>query len=82
VVTSQGKDRPATIVLGAAGPRPLALDITAKQLADRASSEEQLRAAIAADLAAHFRGPDSLDAYQIRMHRANILRAIGDMRRQ
>ena len=82
LVAAEGKDGPATVVLGAAGPRPLALAITAKQLADTASSEEQLRAAIAADLAAHFKGPDSLDAYQIRMHRANILHAIRDMRSQ
>src|SRR5262249_53388962 len=49
VVAMQGKDGPATVVLGAAGPRPLTLVATAKQLADTASSEEQLRAAIAAD---------------------------------
>lgn len=82
VVATQGKDGPATVVLGAAGPRPLALAVTAKQLAEPASSEEHLRAAIAADLAAQFKGPDSLDAYQIRMHGANILRAIRDMRSQ
>ncbi len=82
VAAAQGKDGPATVVLGAAGPRPLTLEATAKQLAEAACTEEQLRAAIAADLAAHFRGPDGLDAYQTRMHGANILRAIRDMRSQ
>lgn len=81
-VVAQGKDGPATVVLGAAGPRPFILTETAKQIADGASSEEQMRAAIAADLATHFKGTDSLDGYQIRMHRANILRAIRDMRSQ
>jgi aerobic carbon-monoxide dehydrogenase medium subunit len=82
VVAAPGKDGPATVVLGAAGPRPLTLEATAKQLAEAACTEEQLRAAVAADLAAHFRGPDGLDAYQTRMHGANILRAIRDMRSQ
>jgi carbon-monoxide dehydrogenase medium subunit len=82
VAVAQGKHGPTTVMLGAAGPRPLPLTATAKQLADAASSEEQVRAAIAVDLAAHFKGTDSLDAYQIRMHRANILRAIRDMRSQ
>ena len=52
---------------------------TANRLTDAASSEEQLRAAIAADLDAHF---SDLDAYQKRMHTANILRAVKDMRAQ
>ena len=43
------------------------------------SSEEQLRAAIATDLDAHFA---DLDAYQKRMHTANILRAVREMRAQ
>jgi carbon-monoxide dehydrogenase medium subunit len=79
IVAAQGKDGPVSAVLGAAGPRPLPLPATATQLADVAATEEQLRAAIAVDLDAHFVG---LDAYQKRMHTANILRAARDMRAQ
>lgn len=82
VAVQAGNDGPATVVLGAAAPRPLALAITAKELTKPAASEDELRASIAADLATHFRGTDSLDGYQIRMHRANILRAIRDLRSQ
>ena len=82
VVTAQGSGGPATAVLGAAGPRPLMLAETAKNIAAGETADEQLRAAIAADLAAHFKGTDSLDAYQVRLHRANILRAIREMRSQ
>jgi carbon-monoxide dehydrogenase medium subunit len=80
VVAVQGKDGPATVALSAAGPRPIALAATARQLLGATSSEDEIRAAIATDLATHFRGPDSLDPYQIRMHRANIVNAIRDMR--
>ncbi len=79
VVTAAGKDGPATVVLGAAGPRPRPMAATANQLAVPATTEEQLRAAIATDLDANFEG---LDAYQKRMHTANILRAARDMRTQ
>ena len=79
IVAEQGKYGPISVVLGAAGPRPLPLPRTAEQLAVVGSSEEQLRGAIAADLAAQFAG---LDAYQTRMHMANILRAARDMRAQ
>jgi carbon-monoxide dehydrogenase medium subunit len=79
IATSQGKDGPVSVVLGAAGPRPRAMTATAAQLAAPASSEEQVRAAIAADLDAHFA---DLDAYQKRMHTANVLRAVRDMRAQ
>ena len=78
-IVTQGKDGPVSAVLGAAGPRPLPLPATAAQLAVSDTSEEQLRAAVAADLDAHFAG---LDAYQKRMHTANILRAARDMRAQ
>ncbi len=77
IATSQGKDGPVGVVLGAAGPRPRAM--TATQLAVQTGSEEQVRAAIAADLDTHFAG---LDAYQKRMHTANVLRAVRDMRAQ
>jgi carbon-monoxide dehydrogenase medium subunit len=82
VAVQQGNDGPAMVVLGAAAPRPLTLTVTAKELTKSATSEDELRASIAADLATHFRGHDSLDGYQIRMHRANILRAIRDLRSQ
>jgi len=76
-IATQAKDGPISVVLGAAGPQPRPMTATAAQLAVVASSEEQVRAAIAADLDAHFTG---LDAYQKRMHTANILRAVRDMR--
>jgi carbon-monoxide dehydrogenase medium subunit len=79
IATSQGKDGPVSVVLGAAGPRPRSMTATATQLAVLGSSEEQLRAAIAADFDAHF---TDLDAYQKRLHTANILRAVKDMRAQ
>jgi len=66
-------------VLGAAGPRPRPMTATATQLGVLGSSEEQLRTAIAADFDAHF---TDLDAYQKRLHTANILRAVKDMRAQ
>jgi hypothetical protein len=50
---------------------------TGNQLAVATSTEEQLRAAIATDLDAHF---TDLDSYQKRMHTANILRAVREMR--
>jgi carbon-monoxide dehydrogenase medium subunit len=77
IATAQGKDGPISVVLGAAGPRPRPKTATSTQLALAASTEEQLRAAIATDLDAHFSG---LDSYQRRMHTANILRAVREMR--
>ena len=79
IVAAQGKDGPVSAVLGAAGPRPLPLTATANQLSMIGSTEEQVRGAITADLDSHFAG---LDAYQKRMHMANILRAVRDMRAQ
>lgn len=78
-VVAQDRDGLVSAVLGAAGTRPQALTATAAQLADPSCSEQQVRAAIATDLHAHFAG---LDAYQKRMHTANILRAAQDMRTQ
>ena len=77
IATTQGKDGPISVVLGAAGPRPRPMTATGNQLTAVASTEEQLRAAIATDLDAHFTG---LDSYQRRMHTANILRAVREMR--
>jgi carbon-monoxide dehydrogenase medium subunit len=77
VATAQGKDGPISVVLGAAGPRPRPMIATGNQLAVAVSTDAQLRAAIATDLDAHFTG---LDAYQRRLHTANILRAVREMR--
>jgi aerobic carbon-monoxide dehydrogenase medium subunit len=79
IVASQGRDSPVSVVIGAAGPRPCLLSAVAKQLRAATSSDEELRTAIAADLALHV--PDA-DAYQKRMHAANILRAAREMRAQ
>jgi carbon-monoxide dehydrogenase medium subunit len=79
IATTQGGDGPVTIVLGAAGPHARRLDATAGMLGLGETSEEQLRAAIAADLNAHFADQD---AYQKRMHTATILRAVREMRAQ
>jgi carbon-monoxide dehydrogenase medium subunit len=70
-------DGAAAVVLGAAGPRPRAMTATSASVTAPGSTEERLRAAIDADLDAQFAG---LDAYQKRMHTANILRAVRDMR--
>ena len=67
------------MVLSAAGPKPHALVATANLLQTPDTTEEQLRAAIAADLDGYF---TDLDPYQRRMHAANILRAVRDMRAQ
>jgi carbon-monoxide dehydrogenase medium subunit len=79
IAARQGKDGPAVVVLGAAGPKPHALIATANLLQLPATTEEELRAAVAADIDAHIK---DLDPYQRRMHAANILRAIRDMRAQ
>ena len=79
VVTATAKDISVKAVLGAAGARPRALVATASQLEIPGSTEEQIRAAIAADLNAYF---TDLDDYQKRMHTANVLRAARNMRAQ
>jgi aerobic carbon-monoxide dehydrogenase medium subunit len=79
IVAAQGRDGPVSAALGAAGPRPLPLTATANQLSLIGSTQEQVRGAIATDLDSHFPG---LDAYQKRMHTANILRAARDMQAQ
>ena len=77
VVTQAGPDGPVRAVLGGAGSRPHALKATANLLQLPDVTEAQLRAAIGSDLVTFF--PD-LDAYQTRMHTANILRAVREMR--
>jgi carbon-monoxide dehydrogenase medium subunit len=79
VATTQGKGGAVTVVLGAAGPKPHTLVATANLLQTPDTTEEQVRAAIAADLDAYVK---DLDPYQRRMHAANILRAVRDMRAQ
>jgi carbon-monoxide dehydrogenase medium subunit len=79
VVVAAAKDSSVRAVLGAAGARPRALIATASQLEIPDSSEEQIRAAITADLNAYF---TDLDDYQKRMHTANVLRAARNMRTQ
>jgi len=79
VVVAAGKDGPVKAALGAAGPRPRALVATASQLEIPGSTDEQVRAAITADLNAYF---TDLDDYQKRMHTANVLRAARNMRAQ
>jgi|KBSMisStandDraft_5_1062788.scaffolds.fasta_scaffold563267_2 carbon-monoxide dehydrogenase medium subunit len=79
IIAADGKGGPVAAALGAAGPRALPLTATANQLSLIGSTEEQVRAAIAKDLDTEFAG---LDAYQKRMHIANILRAANDMRAQ
>ena len=77
VVTQSSKDGPVQAVLGGAGSRPHLLKTTANLLQSPDGTEEQLRAAIGSDLVTFFPG---LDAYQTRMHTANILHAAREMR--
>lgn len=78
-VTARGKDRPVSVVLAAAGPRPVSLDGTARHIAERRDGEDGLRTAIAADL--QTRLPE-LDAYQIRLHTSTVMRATRTMAEQ
>jgi len=79
IAVIQGKDGPVSVTLGGAGPRPLPLAATSHQLTLIGSTEEQVRDAISTDLDTYFAG---LDAYQKRLHMANILRAARDMQAQ
>ena len=78
-VVARAKDGPISVVLAAAGPRPFVLAGTARQIANRAGSEDALRTAIAEDLKAHL--PDA-DAYQRRLHTSTVIRAAREMRAQ
>jgi carbon-monoxide dehydrogenase medium subunit len=73
---SQGKGGPVAVVLAAAGPRPHLLHKVAQQLMSRSSSEEDLRAAIAEDVAPLV--PQD-DFYLIRLHASTVLRAVREM---
>jgi carbon-monoxide dehydrogenase medium subunit len=74
IAARDGKGQ-SLVVLGAAGPRPGLLTAVGSEVR-AGNSEAALRSAIEADLSTH--APDA-DAYQKRMHTANILRAIRDM---
>jgi len=76
-VVAGGKGDPFTVVLAAAGPRPIVLSATAQHLASRSVSDDTLRSAIADDLKAHL--PDA-DAYENRLHTSTVLRAAREMR--
>ena len=78
IATTQGRDGPVCVTLGATGSRPHKLTAAAEKLR-AGGSDDDLRTAIAADLAAHV--PDA-DDYEKRMHTANILRAMRDMKAQ
>jgi aerobic carbon-monoxide dehydrogenase medium subunit len=77
IVVAAGKGGPATVVLSAAGPRPIVLTNAARELGNDAASDDALRAAIAANLKTHL--PDA-DAYEQRLHTSTVLRAAREMR--
>lgn len=71
------RDGGMSVVLAAAGPRPIVLTGAVPHIAN--GTEDALRAAIANDLKTHF--PD-LDAYQTRLHISTVMRAASNMRAQ
>jgi carbon-monoxide dehydrogenase medium subunit len=75
IVTRQGRDGPASAVLGAAGPRPCRLPVVERQI-ETGAADDALCAAIAGDIAA---AAPQADAYERRMHAATLMRAIRDM---
>jgi aerobic carbon-monoxide dehydrogenase medium subunit len=78
IVCAQGRGGPVSVVLGAAGPRPIPLTAVAKEVR-AGKGQDDLRAAIVAELERHVR---DADAYQKRMHTATVLRAVREMRAQ
>jgi carbon-monoxide dehydrogenase medium subunit len=72
----QGRDGPVSIVLAAAASRPRALPAVAERLRARKRSEEELRAAIVADVSEHVPRDDG---YLVRLHTSTVLRAIQEM---
>jgi carbon-monoxide dehydrogenase medium subunit len=79
IAVARGTGGPVSIVLAAAGSRPLVLAGAARELATRPNARDTLRAAIAADLTSHL--PDA-DPYQLRLHTSTIVRAASQMRAQ
>jgi carbon-monoxide dehydrogenase medium subunit len=78
-VVMRGEDGAVTVVLAAAGPRPILLRGVAHRLADRSASEDTLRAAISDDLSAQL---PELDSYQTRLHSSTVMRAARNMWQQ
>ncbi len=76
-VVGRGKD--VSVILAAAGPRPIALEAAARIIADRPDSDGALRSAIAADLKQRL---PELDAYQMRLHTSTVMRATRNMSEQ
>ena len=75
-VAMRGKDAPGSVVLAAAGSRPMLLDGVARHIANRNSSDGALRGAIADELSANL---PELDAYRIRLHTSTLLRATANL---
>jgi aerobic carbon-monoxide dehydrogenase medium subunit len=73
---ARGRDGPFSVVLAAAGPRPINLAGVATHISNRIVSEDGFRAAIADDLKTHL--PD-IDAYQVRLHTSTVMRAVRGM---
>jgi carbon-monoxide dehydrogenase medium subunit len=73
----QSKGRSVAVVLAAAAARPRALATVAKRISEGKSSEDDLRAAIAADIAEQ--APQD-DSYLARLHTSTVLRALQEMR--
>ncbi len=78
IATSQGRGGSASVVLGAAGPRPCRLGNVEKRLA-AAVNEEALRAAIAVDIVKEV---PTADAYEQRLHAANVWHAVRELQRR
>ena len=78
-IVARSKEGPVSVVLAAAGPRPICLTGAAAHIANDAGSEDALRAAVADDLKTHL--PD-IDAYQTRLHTSTVVRAARGMRGQ
>jgi carbon-monoxide dehydrogenase medium subunit len=75
-VVEQNRSGPVTVVLAAAGPRPIVLAGAARHLASGAGCENAMRAAIDGDLKTHL--PDA-DCYEQRLHVSTVMRAARDM---
>ena len=76
---AHGRGGPVSVVLVAAASRPRTLPTVAEQIRAGGTSEHHLRAAIAADIAAH--APQD-DPYLIRLHTSTVLRALLEMQAQ
>jgi carbon-monoxide dehydrogenase medium subunit len=75
-VVGRGNGGPVSVILSAAGPRPISLDATARHVANGARAADTLRTVIADELKARL---PELDAYQTRLHTSTIMRAARNM---